>query len=195
MIVPATRDASRSAGEFRERSMRSRTTALVVLAAALVSACTTTPSNEFVPIGDPRVQHAQRVKGSKCTPGNCRVEVVRNSDWLDRPICPVTVDVEILDIRMAGGPRVGQKVVFSIPQHYPYRFVAPTESGARYPIRIKSGTDPFVDKSARVPGPGKMLELDLKATPSNDLVEYGLLVARDEQPLSYCAEIDPWMVD
>jgi hypothetical protein len=170
--------------------------AVMLLLSGLVAAgCQTTPSGEYHVLGDPRVQHAQRVRGFKCTPGNCKVEVEKNQDWLGRALCPVTLNPDVLDVRIGGGPRKAQKVAFSIDQTYPFKFVDPREPGAKHPVRIKSGGDPFVAKSASVTLNGKKLELELREMPSNSLVEFGLLVARDQDVLSYCAEIDPWMVD
>jgi hypothetical protein len=171
--------------------------AMLLLSGLVAAGCQTTPSGEYYVLGDPRVQHAQRVRGFKCTPGNCKVEVEKNLDSLGRALCPVTLNPDVLDVRMGGGPRKAQKVVFSIDTDYPFKFVDPRVPGAKHPVRIKSGGDPFDAGSAPVVDPkGKKLELLLREMPSNNsLVEFGLLVARDQVALSYCAEIDPWMVD
>lgn len=167
--------------------MRLAPSALTAIAIVALAGCAAHPPH-FRPHDGGRVG-AATLKVAKCSAGNCKVNVTVSDDGTH---CSGQVDVQVLDVRFRGTTRKGEKVEFSLPGGSPYKFVDTAVSG-RPPLWIKSGTDPFV--SVAVQPSGKKLVAELKEDRSGDLIEYGIRFARDQSPLKYCLDVDPWMVD
>jgi len=162
---------------------------LAVACTVLLAGCGTHPVQHSAAGQDAR---ASRAKVAKCTPGNCKVPitVIETGDG-----CGGSIALDVIDVRMGGIDRTGQKVEFTLPVGSGYRFAGDSAlPGWRPPFWIKSGPDPFVG-ALRVKANGKVLEGELNPRGSGGLVEYGVRFARDQTPISYCADIDPWMVD
>jgi len=169
--------------------MRTAPAVLTAIASVALAACATPPSH-YRPLDGGRVGAAS-VK--KCSVGNCKVNVTVIDDETS---CSGQVDIQVLDVRFGGKPRKGEKVEFSLPNGSPFKFVD-TRVPGRSPLWIKSGTDPFASVATVSPN-GKKLVAELKEDRSGDLIEYGIRFARDQRdqsPLLYCHDVDPWMVD
>lgn len=168
--------------------MRIAPSALTAIAIVALAGCAA-HSPHFRPHDGGRVG-AATFKVAKCSAGNCKVNVTVSDDGTH---CAGQVDIQVLDVRLGGHPRRGEKVEFSLPGGSPYKFVETAVSG-RSPLWIKSGADPFVSVPT-VQSSGKKLVAELKEVRSGDLIEYGIRFARDQSPLQYCLDVDPWMVD
>jgi hypothetical protein len=168
------------------------TTAKACLAVActiVLAGCGTHPVHHGAAVPDAR---ASRVAVAKCTPGNCKVPitVIETADG-----CAGSIALDVIDVRMGGIDRTGQKVEFTLPGGSGYRFAGDSaQPGWKPAFWIKSGPDPFVG-APRVKANGKVLEGELKPRGSGGIIEYGVRFARDQTSISYCADIDPWMVD
>jgi hypothetical protein len=167
--------------------MRIAPSVLTAIAIVALAGCAAHPRH-FPPHDGGRVG-AATFKVAKCSAGNCKVNVTVSDDGTK---CFGQVDIQVLDVRFPGTPRKGEKVEFSLPGNSPYKFVA-TEVPGRSPLWIKSGTNPFA--SVTVQSAGRKLVAELKEDRSGDLIEYGIRFARDQSPLQYCLDVDPWMVD
>ena len=170
--------------------MRTAGALLAVIASVVLAACATHPSH-YRPLDGGRVG-AATFKAAKCFAGNCKINVTVSDDGTN---CSGQVDIQVLDVRFRGTARKGEKVEFSLPNGSPYRFVDDSAlPGWRAPLWIKSGANPFAS-DPKVKANGKKLEVELKDKGSGDLIEYGIRFARDQSPLAYCLDVDPWMVD